>query len=211
MMRQFIVLAAILCPTGLACLPRDATAQEEGSHDHHHDHSAHQRMMEQRTYARSVHAYDVPAVTLLDQDGREVPLASLLGSPEPVALNFIFTTCPTICPVMTATLAHMHRALGTDRNGLRTVSISIDPDYDTPAVLKTYAAHHDAGSEWQFLTGRADRIIEVQKAFDAYTGSKVNHRPLTLLKGSGSKTWVRIDGLAGGAELADEYRRLEAK
>ncbi len=209
-MRQLTLLAVILCAT-LTCFPRGAAAQAERSHDHHHDHSAHRQMMQQRTYTRSVHAYDVPDVTLLNQDGREMTLASLLESPEPVALNFIFTTCPTICPVMTATLAHMHRALGADRNGLRTVSISIDPDYDTPTVLKTYAALHDAGSEWQFLTGNADRIIKVRKAFDAYTGSKVNHRPLTLLKGSGSKTWVRIDGLAGGAELADEYRRLEAK
>jgi protein SCO1/2 len=168
-------------------------------------------MMEQRTYARSVHTYAVPDVTLVDQDGREVALATLLESPGPVALNFIFTTCPTICPVMTATLAHMHRALEADHNGLKTVSISIDPDYDTPAVLKTYAARHGTGSEWRFLTGKADRIVEVRKAFDAYTGSKVNHRPLTLLRGRSSKTWVRIDGLAGGAELADEYRRLAAE
>jgi protein SCO1/2 len=203
-MRPFVFLAGVLCALG--CFAWRAAAQTERSH--HHDHSAHLQMMEQRTYTRSVHTYDVPDVTLVNQDGREVPLATFLESPGPVALNFIFTTCPTICPVMTATLAHMHRALGADRNGLRTVSISIDPDYDTPTVLKTYAARHDVGSEWQFLTGKADQIVLVQKAFDAYTGSKVNHRPLTLLKGSGSTTWVRIEGLAGGPELADEYRRL---
>jgi protein SCO1/2 len=225
-------LTALLFAIGLACFAWAVAVKAEHQHPQHHqhdehqghqarvnqeahqghggghDHAAHQAMMQQRTYTRSIRAYDVPEVSLIDQHGREVLLPDLLQSPEPVALNFIFTTCTTICPVMTATFAHMRDTLGPDASGLRTVSISIDPEYDTPAVLKQYAARHGDAPDWLFLTGDAQRIVQVQKAFDAYTGSKVNHRPLTLFKGRGSQDWVRIDGLAGGSELAAEYQKL---
>lgn len=180
---------------------------------HADDHAAHRHMMEhgKRHYTRSVEAYRIPEIALTDQEGRQVRLPSLLESSEPIALNFIFTTCTTICPVMTATFAHMRKMLGADANGLRMVSISIDPEYDTPTVLKAYAERYTAGDRWQFLTGDSDHIVEVQKAFDAYTGSKVNHRPLTFFANGDDGKWVRIDGLASGSDLASEYRRLRTK
>jgi protein SCO1/2 len=204
-MGQYPLPLAFLFGIGLSCVAWSFAVQAE---QHHHDHSAHQQMMQERSYTRSVHAYAVPDITLTDQYDQDVGLPRLLLSPGPVALNFIFTTCTTICPVMTATLAHMHSVLGSDGDGLRTVSISIDPEYDTPAVLKTYAARHGGAPGWHFLTGNAQQIVQVQKAFDAYTGSKANHRPITLFKGGGSQEWVRIDGLAGGSELAEEYQKL---
>jgi protein SCO1/2 len=162
---------------------------------------------EQR-YERSVVEYRVPETMLVNHEGREVDLPRLLGAPEPVALNFIFTSCPTICPVMTATFARMRAVLGDDADGLRMVSVSIDPEHDTSAVLKSYAQRHQAPADWQFLTGNAEQIVAVQKAFDAYAGNKMNHRPLTLLKPRGSARWVRIVGLASGTDLANEYRAL---
>ena len=161
-----------------------------------------------RRYTRSVNTYHTPDITLLDQEGREVGLAPLLDGSSPVALNFIFTSCATVCPVMTATFSQMHRALGEDAGGLRTVSITIDPEHDTPRVLQSYAQRFNAKQGWQFLTGDADEILKVQRAFDAYTGNKTNHRPFTLLRNGDSASWVRIDGLASGTELATEYRQL---
>lgn len=210
-------LLATLLGVGLVCLVWSMAAKaehhppghaEQGHQHQHHDHTAHQQMMRDHSYTRSVHTYAVPDITLTDQNDEDVALSDLLESPAPVALNFMFTTCTTICPVMTATLAHMQRDLGEDRAGLQTVSVSIDPEYDTPPVLKTYAVQYGAGPDWRFLTGDAQQIVQLQKAFETYTGSKVNHRPVTLFKGKGSKEWVRIDGLAGGSELAEEYRRL---
>jgi len=132
----------------------------------------------------------------------------LLATDSPVALDFIFTSCPTICPVMTASFARMYRELGAHGDGLRMVSISIDPEYDTPRVLRRYAASHGAGSGWSFLTGNVDDVVRVQRAFGVYAGRKMNHRPVVLLKGPGTARWVRITGLASGSELASEYRRL---
>jgi protein SCO1/2 len=178
-----------------------------------HDHAAHRKVVEQDTmrYDRSTQSYRIPDVTLTNQQGAEVALPALLHSSEPVALNFIFTTCGTICPVMTSTFSQMQKALGADASGLRLVSISIDPEHDTPRVLRAYAKRFGANGGWQFLTGTAEQIVQTQKAFDAYTGSKINHRPLTFFSTPDAEKWLRIDGLASGADLATEYRRLHGE
>jgi protein SCO1/2 len=172
------------------------------------DEHAHHRARTQKAYISSRASYGAPAVTLKDHEGRSVAFDQEMAGSEPVALNFIFTTCSTICPVMTATLAKMREELGPDASGLRFISISIDPEYDTPQVLKSYAARYGADQRWQFLTGEMGEIVSVLKAFDAYAGSKTNHRPVTFLRAPSGTDWLRIEGLASGADLAEEYRRL---
>jgi protein SCO1/2 len=91
------------------------------------------------------------------------------------------------------------------------VSISIDPDHDTPAALQEYARRFDAGPEWRFLTGDDAEVVRVLKAFDAFVGPKTNHQPLTFMRAPARAEWVRIQGFATAAELAGEYRRLRAE
>ena len=141
---------------------------------------------------------------LLDGTGATVPLQELLDSEQPIALNFIFTTCTTICPVMTATFLQMQRELGADAERVHLVSISIDPEYDRPDVLATYIKQFQADKNWTFLTGETKDIVNVLRSFDAYTGSKMSHRPITLLKRPDQESWIRIDGLASGQALAHE-------
>lgn len=170
------------------------------------EHAAHRAAMSAPHYAVTSGRYDVPDVVLLDQSAAQVSLRSLLDSEEPIALNFIFTTCTTICPVMTATFAQMQRELGPEAAGIRLVSISIDPDYDRPGILDEYASKFGAGSNWLFLTGDGNDVTNVLRSFDAYAGSKLNHRAVTLLRRPGSDAWVRIDGLTSGSSLAKEVR-----
>jgi protein SCO1/2 len=146
----------------------------------------------------------VPDLELLDTDGNSVTLMSLLDTDKPVALNFIFTTCTTICPVMTATFSQMRRALGDASADIELVSITIDPEYDRPEVLKKYAEQFGAGPGWTFLTGDSGDIERIQRSFEAFAGSKLNHRPLTFLKRPDQAEWARIDGLASGESLAQE-------
>ena len=167
-------------------------------------HAAHRAAMAQQRYSVTEESYVVPPVTLIDQSGNAVALASLLDGDDPIALNFIFTTCTTICPVMTATFAQMRRELGEQGAALRLVSISIDPEYDRPEVLKDYAASFHADDRWSFLTGDGADISAVLTAFKSYFGSKMNHQPVTLLKRPGNPSWIRIEGLAGGKDLAGE-------
>jgi len=182
----------------LALTAVQATTPEEDPHAHH------RAAMKKTAYQVSDVHYDVPDVQLLDTLGATVDLQDMLGSDEPVALNFIFTTCTTICPVMTVTFAQMQRELGDDAERVHLVSISIDPEYDRPEVLDAYVTQFQAGGNWTFLTGETNDIVSVLRSFDAYTGSKMSHRPITLLKRPDSDTWVRIDGLASGQSLAHE-------
>lgn len=142
----------------------------------------------------------VPAVTLVDEAGREVRLDRLLATSEPVALQFVFTSCPAVCPTLTATMAEVARRVPE----ARLVSISIDPEVDTPARLAEYKQRLGAGERWTFLTGRAESSIAAQRAFDAYRGEKMRHEPLTFVRARGSASWVRFGGFPTAAELVRE-------
>jgi protein SCO1 len=162
-------------------------------------------------YSRSLRSYAIPEVVLTDADARPVPLRELLASNDPVMLNFIFTSCTTICPVLTKVFSDVPPLLGAEAERLRMVSISIDPENDTPAKLKAYARKFEAGERWSFLTGRVQDVIAVQRAFDTYGGDKMSHEPLTLLRSAPGKPWLRIDGFAKPDDLAGEYRKLVLK
>ncbi|MEQ1880236.1 MAG: SCO family protein [Burkholderiales bacterium] len=159
-------------------------------------------------YVRSLAAYNIPNVVLTNQKGDKVALASLLDGEDPVLVNFLFTSCSTTCPLITATVTSMRQMLGASGEDLKVVSITIDPKHDTPKVLQEYALEQGLNPDWQLLTGDASQIRSVLKAFAASSGSIMNHKPLTLLRAEGSSQWVRINGYASAAELAGEYRRI---
>lgn len=173
------------------------------------DHSAHRDMMQPSRYSRSSKVYTIPDITLTNHEGQSVLLRSELTKQGPVALNFIFTTCSTICPVQTATFNQLLKELGAEAENLNMISISIDPENDTPEVLKDYAERFQADTpNRQFLTGTVQQVITTLKAFDAFAGNKMNHRPLTFLRVPKNEQWVRIEGLASATDLAKEYRTL---
>jgi len=175
--------------------------------EHHHHHHA----MADPGYQRSAASYAIPDVRLVDMDGKPVSLRDGLGGEEPVLLNFIFTSCTAICPAMSATFMQVQDSLGDEIGRVRMVSISIDPENDTPDRLKEYAERFHAGAQWKMLTGSAEDSIAVQRAFDAYRGGKMNHAPVTFLRAGGAdRSWVRLDGLASAADIVDEYRKLAA-
>lgn len=172
-----------------------------------HSHCAAMAAVRTEGYKRSLQAYGaIPDVVLTDSEAKPVRLRELLAGSEPVMLNFIFTTCTTICPVMTKVFADVRTRLGREADNLRMVSISIDPENDTPAQLKAYAQKYGADSHWTFLTGTVQDVAAVQRAFDTYDSDKMNHQPLTLLRAAPGGDWVRIDGFATPEQLAGEYR-----
>lgn len=174
-------------------------------HDHHHHHGA---STQSAGYTRAEASYAIPDVALVDMNGKKVSLRSELDTGRPVVVNFIFTSCTAVCPVMSATFSQVQRTLGKDAERPLMVSISIDPEYDTPQRLKEYAARHDAGPDWHMLTGSRESILAVARAFDAWRGDKMNHTPSTYLRAGASKPWLRLDGFASPAEIVREYRSL---
>jgi protein SCO1 len=159
---------------------------------------------------RSTAAYTLPQVNLVRDDGKTVSLPGELDDGRPVVLDFIFTTCTTICPVLSENFTQLQKKLGDQRDRVHLVSISIDPEQDTPERLAQYARRYHAGPEWRFYTGTTRASVAVQRAFDAYRGDKMDHTPATFLRAAPGRPWVRIDGFASSDELAREFHELVA-
>ncbi len=108
----------------------------------------------------------LPEVSLIDQHGASVSLASLKG--KPVLIDFIYTSCGSTCPMLTAKMAGIAHALGPALGAdVRIVSITLDPEHDSPAELAKYAKSHDADDNgWIFLTGPPAKIDQVLALFN---------------------------------------------
>jgi len=208
------LLAALAClhvASGLA-QPAEPAHEEEGpaSESSQSDPHAHHRQMmkESRRYTRSVAEYTMPAGLVTDDRNRQTPFDELVGSGRPVAITFVFTTCTTICPVLSAIFAQAQPALQAAEIPPLMISVSIDPEYDTPERLREYAEKFKAGENWVHITGSKQDIIDIQVAFDAYRGNKLSHEPLILLYPGSGKSWVRLEGFTSGKQLAEEYEEM---
>jgi len=207
----------------MACLAGNAAAMENLDHskmdhsqmDHSQhnpdEHAQHRAMMNQKGYTRKQVSYQLPDVMLTNQYGDKVSTAALLGGEETIMLNFIFTSCTTICPVLSATFSQVQNKYGSQINDVKMISVSIDPEYDTPDRLNQYAQRFHAREGWTFLTGDLDTVMNVLNAFDAYRGDKMNHIPLALISTPGSSSWIRLEGFAKASDLVNEYEALKIK
>ena len=161
-------------------------------------------------YVRTEHEFEIPEIPLITMNGEKTTLEEQLETDKPVMLNFIFTTCTTICPVLSASFYQLQNQLGEESRDIRMISISIDPEFDTPERLKTYAERFNAGPQWQFLTGTSNDVVAAERAFGAFRGAKMNHEPLTFIRARESEPWVRINGIASAEDIIKEYRNLLA-
>lgn len=136
-------------------------------------------------------AFAIATVIACDRGGEPLPKLSQLQSFELVdqndkpftverlrakwsVANFIFTSCPTVCPVMTSRAVSLHKKLEDLGERVQFVSISVDPEVDTPRVLRRYAVEQGAKHDnWWFLTGQTQRIGQVaQQGFKVAIGEK---------------------------------------
>jgi protein SCO1 len=195
---------AVVLVSGSVVLAAAAASADESTRDTERSHRDDTRV------ATSTVAYQAPAVTLLRADGTSVSLPQELDDGRPVLLNFIFTTCSSICPLTSQTFAEFQRKLGPEAPKVHLMSISIDPEQDTPARLAEYARKFHAGPGWQYYTGTLAASIATQRAFDVYRGEKMSHAPVTLMRASPGQPWLRIEGFATPDELVHDYRRLLA-
>ena len=101
----------------------------------------------------------IPSFELIDQNGESFTLESVKGNVW--LADFIFTTCAGPCPIMTERMSTVQHDL-IDIDKLKFVSFTVNPDYDTPEVLKKYAKRYDADiSTWSFVTGKYEQIQEL--------------------------------------------------
>jgi protein SCO1/2 len=173
------------------------------------DHSAHAQGAAGNGVKRREVTLEPANVNVKREDGRAMNFRRALDDGRPVMLNFIFTSCTAICPVMTQVFREVRERLGPAGEQLLAVSVSIDPEFDTPARLAEYARRFGGGTpSWRFFTATAKEAIAIQQSFDAYQGDKMNHLPLSFVRGPSGSTWTRFDGFASPSMLVQAVRPL---
>lgn len=210
------LVAMLALAAGLAgpVLANAAAEPAPDPHAHHHHAmpmgAAAQGEMAMGETTRTVADYMLPEVSLLRDDGKLVSLSDELNDGRAVVLNFIYTTCTAICPVTSKIFSQLQAKLGNGQRKVHLVSISIDPEHDTPPVLREYARKYGAGPEWQHYSGTADASLAVQRAFNVFRGDKMNHSPVAFVRLAPGKPWIRIDGFASASYLARELNEMVA-
>lgn len=157
---------------------------------------------------RSHHHYTLPAVSVVRHDGSRLAVQQVVDDGRPVLLNFIYTTCTTICPVSSQVFLQVRELLGSQRDDANMVSFSIDPEQDTPRRLLAYARRFGSAGIWPHFTGQMEDCLAVQRAFNAWRGDKMNHTALTLMRARPGQPWLRLDGFAAPEQILAEYRHL---
>jgi protein SCO1/2 len=146
-------------------------------------------------------------LTLTTQDGETVRFYDDLLKDKIVAINLIYTSCQYACPLETARMSQVQRKLG-DRMGRDVFfySITIDPEHDTPAVLKEYGEKFHAGPGWKFLTGKKQDIDVISKKLGLYSqpdpGNADGHMPYLLVGNERTGQWMRNSAVDNAGFLA---------
>jgi protein SCO1 len=149
---------------------------------------------------------------LVTQRGDEVAFYSDVLRDKVVLINFIFTRCTDSCPTQSARLAAVQPLLaGSLGRGISLVSISVDPEHDTPQALREYATRFGARDGWLFLTGSKRNVEDVVRRLGQLTPSAESHTTLFILGNVKSGHWIKMDPDSAPAEIARHLRRLAAE
>ncbi len=141
-------------------------------------------------------------VELINQDGQKVRFYSDVLKNKVVVINTFFTTCTGVCPPINRTLERMQEALG-DRLGKDAflVSMSVDPDTDTPSKLKEYSRRFHARPGWIFLTGKKENVDWALYKLGQYVETKDGHTTIIIIGNEPKGLWKKAFGLAKADEL----------
>jgi protein SCO1/2 len=156
----------------------------------------------------------IPAPTLPDimvqtQDGASLPFADLIKD-RTVAINFVFTSCTTICPLMGTSFARVQELLGDQAKDVALISVSIDPEHDTPAKLTAWSKRFGVRPGWTLITGRKQDIDRLLKSLGVYTPNPLSHAPVAIIGRESRGVWRRLDGLAPPSRVVSVIRDVAA-
>lgn len=150
----------------------------------------------------------LPNIIVLDSQNQEHRLLDLLQN-QIAIVNFVFTSCTTICPVLSATMQAIEKQLQDQLGkGVILISISVDPARDTPDKLRTYAEKFDAGQHWYWLTGRPSEVNQLLKAFGIPVGRPEDHPPIILTGNVNTDHWLRWIGIPSPESIIEAINIL---
>jgi len=163
-------------------------------------------------FARAAPPFEnFPNVLLRTQDGTPVRFYDDLVREKVVLINFFFTSCTSICPRTTDNLSKVDEALG-DRLGreVRMISITVDPETDTPEVLRKYARQYRARPGWYFVTGSLKDIDLIRRRLGVNKdgGDKTQHTGVLVYGNEATGQWAATAAMANPATIARSVLRL---
>lgn len=151
---------------------------------------------------------ELPDLRLVDQAGQDVSLRREVIGQRVVALQFVFTSCTTVCPAMGAQFSRVQALLG--EGPFRLVSVSIDPGHDTPERLAAWGRRFGAGPNWRLLTGAKEDVDRLQKACGVFAADVASHSPTVVIVDGASGRFTRVSGLAAPRAVAEALARMAA-
>ena len=141
-------------------------------------------------------------VELINQDGQKMRFYSDVLKDKVVIINTFFTTCTGVCPPINRSLERVQEALG-DRLGKDAflISMSVDPETDTPSRLKEYSRRFHARPGWIFLTGKKENVDWALYKLGQYVETKDGHTNIIIIGNEPKGLWKKAFGLAKADEL----------
>ncbi len=150
-------------------------------------------------------------VSLVDRTGRSVRFPGEVLGDGIAVVNFVFTSCTTVCPVLSGLFGSVQERLGEKAGrSVRLISLSVDPVRDTPARLAAMAERYRAREGWSWLTGDREDMARVLRGLGAYVASPADHAPMVLVGDVKTGRWYRLNGFPSAAAIEERVNRLLA-
>jgi protein SCO1 len=151
----------------------------------------------------------IPDISVTDENGNARHFYSDLVKGKVVAINFVYTTCSTICPPLGATFGKLQKSLGAHfGRDIFLISISVDPATDTPMRLHSWAAQFSAKPGWTLVTGDKLELNRLLKALGSDVASPESHSPMVLIIDDKTGLWKRVYGLGSTAALTRSIEQI---
>ena len=212
-----VLLLALALALGLSTAAN--SGEDTGHEQHQHEaggddadpHAHHRAMMDKPAEPAKTTEVDLLDRVLVDQNGTEVKFVSDVIADRIVVMDFVYTSCTTVCPVISAVFGQVQKKLG-DQLGedVVLVSVSVDPIRDTPQRLKAYAAIHNARPGWIWLTGDKRTVDTVLDGLGAYSTNFEDHPAMVLVGDGRSGQWTRSFGFPSPDRLVEQVNLLQA-
>ena len=175
-------------------------------------HAKHRAMMEQKPQPAESVEIDLRDQLLVTQHGEDVMFVSDVIGDNIIVMDFVYTTCTTICPVLSALFTQVQTKLGEDvGDEIWLVSMSVDPIRDTPQRMKAYSAKHRAGEGWLWLTGPKPSVDDVLTGLGAYTTNFEDHPSMVLVGDGRTGEWKRLFGFPNPDRIVQIVNDLRDK
>ena len=213
---KIIEKVLLLLMASLLALNLQAAEADQQHHKHvaagaDDPHAEHKAAMNKSAEPAKTTKVDLLDHVLVDQHGKQVKFVSDVIADRIVVMDFVYTTCTTVCPVLSAVFGQLQNKLG-DRLGdeVVLVSVSVDPVKDTPQRLNAYSKIHKARPGWIWLTGNKRTMDEVLDGLGAYSPNFADHAAMVLIGDGQNGQWSRFYGFPNPDRIVEQVDALRA-